>query len=60
MSGCRKKQLNRSSAQRTAARLHTLKNRISKLEKQVASNPSDLSASNALAQARYDYKHGRV
>lgn len=60
MAGCTKKQLNRSAQQRTAAYLKTAQNRIEKLERQVAKYPSDLSAKNALMQARYDYSKARV
>lgn len=60
MAGCKKKQLNRSAQQRTAAYLKTTQNRIAKLERQVEKYPSDLSAKNALSQARYDYSKARV
>ena len=57
-SGCKKKQLDRSPLRMKNARAHSLKNKIAKLEKQLATNPADISAANALAQARYDLKKG--
>jgi cytochrome c-type biogenesis protein CcmH/NrfG len=49
-----KKPVVRNAAAQKAQRLHTLKRKIAKLEKQLHNNPGDISADIALSQARYN------
>ena len=56
---CKKKQVVKSPHRDKMNKLKTLQNKRARLFKQVANNPHDLSACNALNQVDYDLKHGK-
>jgi hypothetical protein len=51
---CKKKSTTMSAIERKLARMKTLRNKETKLIRQLKNNPADLSAQNALAQVRHD------
>jgi ribosomal protein L29 len=55
---CKKKSTTMSTIERKLARVKTLRNKETKLIRQLKNNPADLSAQNALAQVRHDLVKG--